>query len=483
MNATTASDAVSLLWPAGAPRRGSTGEQAWHEQAIADLGLTEVAQLLSIDPRYTGGIRSILLELCGDPAVIVYRQEVLDNLLSCPELAQGIENLLPSIVELTYYVDSHALQQSALHQALRRLSELEMYVDCIKRLGDIFRQVGGAVTAEGLLRLRRLVDAIEADENFRVLAAELPALGEEVRAVSSVTIGVNLNAQLLPVEATLVSVNAQRYKGASGSLLGKLLGRKADEFQGIAQLHGIAARPGAGLVPSNVPENPLLVPLFKDLNDVLAAAARVLIAALKRYIQINGQFLVLLVSEFAFYLGALRMVRLLRESGLPVCRPEAAPADERVCRIEGSYNLGLAFRLRGKHPNEVLGRHIVANDVAFGPEGRIFILTGPNRGGKTTYTQAVGVAQVLFQAGLCVPGAHARISPVDAIYTHFQGEEKPGMDAGRLGEEAKRLSDIFARATRRSLILLNESLSSTSPAKACTWPRMWCAASGSSVRE
>ncbi len=110
-----------------------------------------------------------------------------------------------------------------------------------------------------------------------------------------------------------------------------------------------------------------------------------------------------------------------------------------------------------------LGQLIVSNDVAFGPEGRIFILTGPNRGGKTTYTQAVGVAQVLFQAGLRVPGAHARISPVDAIYTHFQGEEKPGMDAGRLGEEAKRLSDIFARATRRSLILLNESLSSTSP--------------------
>ena len=61
-----------------------------------------------------------------------------------------------------------------------------------------------------------------------------------------------------------------------------------------------------------------------------------------------------------------------------------------------------------------------------------------------------------------MPGTSAKISPVDGIYTHFPVEEAPHMESGRFGEEAKRLADIFEHATRHSLILLNESLTSTS---------------------
>jgi len=62
---------------------------------------------------------------------------------------------------------------------------------------------------------------------------------------------------------------------------------------------------------------------------------------------------------------------------------------------------------------------------------------------------------------LYVPGTTAEISPVDGIYSHFPVEEKPNTESGRFGEEAQRLNEIFKLATRHSLILLNESLSST----------------------
>ncbi len=87
----------------------------------------------------------------------------------------------------------------------------------------------------------------------------------------------------------------------------------------------------------------------------------------------------------------------------------------------------------------------------------MWVLTGPNRGGKTTYTRAAGLAQVFFQAGLYVPAASARVSPVDAIHTHFPSREQARLDA-----EAGRLAAIFRQATPRSLILLNEALSGTS---------------------
>jgi DNA mismatch repair protein MutS len=105
----------------------------------------------------------------------------------------------------------------------------------------------------------------------------------------------------------------------------------------------------------------------------------------------------------------------------------------------------------------------VTNDIFLEPQGRIQILTGPNLGGKTTYLQTVGLTQLLAQVGLYVPGTQARISPADGIYSHFPVEEKLERGTGRFGEEAQRLKEIFTRATRHSLILLNESLTSTSP--------------------
>jgi DNA mismatch repair ATPase MutS len=50
---------------------------------------------------------------------------------------------------------------------------------------------------------------------------------------------------------------------------------------------------------------------------------------------------------------------------------------------------------------------------------------------------------------------------VDNIYTHYPVEEQVSRGTGRFGDEAQRLSVIFARGTRHSLVLLNESLAST----------------------
>ena len=76
--------------------------------------------------------------------------------------------------------------------------------------------------------------------------------------------------------------------------------------------------------------------------------------------------------------------------------------------------------------------------------------------------QGIGLVQLLAQIGCFVPGTQAKISPVDQILTHFPLEEQPEADTGRFGEEALRLGKIFERVSRNSLVLLNESLSSTS---------------------
>ena len=62
---------------------------------------------------------------------------------------------------------------------------------------------------------------------------------------------------------------------------------------------------------------------------------------------------------------------------------------------------------------------------------------------------------------LPVPATEAQISPVDGIFTHFPTSAEDTIDKGRLGEECARLDEIFDAVTSKSLVLLDESLSST----------------------
>ena len=104
----------------------------------------------------------------------------------------------------------------------------------------------------------------------------------------------------------------------------------------------------------------------------------------------------------------------------------------------------------------------MTNDIAFDPDDAlIYVLTGPNRGGKSVITCAVGLAQAMMQLGMFVPADTAEISIADGIFTHFPTGADDTIDKGRLGEECARLRDIFEEVTPRSLVLLDESLSST----------------------
>lgn len=87
------------------------------------------------------------------------------------------------------------------------------------------------------------------------------------------------------------------------------------------------------------------------------------------------------------------------------------------------------------------------NDLNFDRERRVYILTGANRGGKTTITQAIGQLFVLAQGGIYIPGKSFVFSPVTGIYTHFPADEDKTLDLGRLGKSARGLRQSMKRQT------------------------------------
>jgi DNA mismatch repair protein MutS len=450
MTTPTARPTVSLLYPPGAGVRGRPSRAALDE---TDLGLAPIIRALDIDGRHGRFVAGVLGELCADPHTITYRQDMLDDLLRLPELAAACAGVLPHLGELAGAGRTQRWGDDIpLLQVAGRLAELDGYVGCVEGLCSALDAAGGALRAAGWLALRDELAASRADPDYQRLAAELPGLRAQLDQAGSVTLGINLDPQLRPESATVVSINRGRFAG-KGTLLDALFGPRtaADAIRGITALYKAdESRP-------RTPEHEL----FRDLSRLLERVAAPVAAMIATFTRLSGAGLAAIEPELAFYLGAARLVGELRAAGLALCRPEIAPAEERACTVSRIYSLDLALRLRAAHGPAGLAAALVTSDVAFGPGATLFILTGPNSGGKTTFIRAVGQAQALFQAGLPVPGTSARISPVDAIFTHFASAERLDSGGGRLAQELERLAQIFRSASGRSLVLLNEPLAST----------------------
>ena len=449
----TSTHPPSLLYPAAAERR-SRGRPAPSE---ADLGLAMIIRALDYDGRSARFVAATLAELCDDPLVIAYRQDALDDLLRQPDLAARCAALLPQLATLASAGQASRWSDLIpLVQIGDRLGELDSYVTCVEGLSSALND-SADLRSSALLSLREFLAHTRADPEYQRLAAELPHLRARLDSAGSVTLGINLDGQLRPESATIMSINPGRFAGKS-TLFERLFGDRAasDALRSISALY--KAEEGRQRAPEHE--------LFRDLNRLLERIALPIADALANYARVNGAPLAGLAPELAFYLGAAQLAGELRAAGLPLCRPALAPAGERACQLEQSYNLDLALRLRLAEGEAAMRQKVVTNQVAGGASALIAIVTGPNSGGKTTYTRAIGQAQVLAQAGLLVPGSSARISPVDAIYSHFAAPERTDIGGGRLTEELERLAQIFRQATRHSLILLNEPLASTDHAAA-----------------
>jgi DNA mismatch repair protein MutS len=444
----------SLLWPDPGQKAG----QWLPQETQRDLGLAALANAFTAHTEHRQEILKTLSFLPASQTTIRYRQDIFADLAENPELSAALRELLPKIEALEYFNTSLSMitHQPAIYEVTSRAGELELLIECTERLKHGLQSTGNRLRSDGLQKLAQYIRQLDEDEHFQQLKTELPHLLEELRSAASVTIGINLDAQLRPMSATLLSVN--RHTFTSSDLLDRLLRVNKKGTTGIAPLYTLQeAQEGRG--PFNFGPEPLLAKLFEDLSDVLEKTARPVAQILKRYLSINSRFLAGRRPEFTFYLSALDLITALKEAGLPVCRPEIAAKEERANELEGAYNLNLSLNLLGQGN---VG-DLVQNDLHMNDAGRIFILTGPNQGGKTVFLQMTGLAQVMAQAGLYAPAAQARISPVDVILTHYPVEERLDLGTGRLGDEAQRLKMIFEHATRSSLVLLNESLASTSP--------------------
>jgi DNA mismatch repair protein MutS len=190
-------------------------------------------------------------------------------------------------------------------------------------------------------------------------------------------------------------------------------------------------------------------------SKVLAADQRALERELALFTQLRGR-----VSAQAERLVALgeRIAALDVLAGLAELAERhdwACPTlvDEPVLDIEA-----------GRHPvveRMLEAGRFVPNDTrvragAGGADARLWVLTGPNMGGKSTVIRQAALITVLAHMGSWVPAARATVGWVDRVFTRVGAADDLGRGESTFMVEMRETAQILAHATAKSLVLLDE---------------------------
>ena len=135
-------------------------------------------------------------------------------------------------------------------------------------------------------------------------------------------------------------------------------------------------------------------------------------------------------------------------------RPEIV--DEPVLEIrQGRHPVVERMLERGRFvPNDVVLRAASGREQA--DDARVWLITGPNMGGKSTVMRQTALIAILAHMGSYVPAAAARIGLVDRVFTRVGAADDLGRGDSTFMVEMRETAQILARATDRSLVLLDE---------------------------
>ncbi|MBD3259241.1 DNA mismatch repair protein MutS [Candidatus Woesearchaeota archaeon] len=123
--------------------------------------------------------------------------------------------------------------------------------------------------------------------------------------------------------------------------------------------------------------------------------------------------------------------------------------------VTGGYELNIE---EGRHPviESIQLEPYVPNHTKMGRENRLFIITGPNMSGKSSFMRQVALIQLLAQIGSFVPAKKAVVSVVDRIFTRVGAYDDLTMGQSTFMVEMTETANILNNATERSLVILDE---------------------------
>ncbi len=364
------------------------------------------------------------------PAV-QYRHDIMKDLEQEPRLevvrsfALGMRIMRRQLRNAEQFHDTYQKQRWLLHAA-------ETYCAAVDALSE--QLAASRPSARGLRDLLAYLDAYTGSAAFQSLALESRALASQLA---------DIRYSVLLTES---SVRVEKYERESDYSLE--IAATFEKFrQGAAKDYRVA-------LPSPLEMNHIEAKIIEFVVELFPQV----FAELARFSLEHHSFadpaLARFDREVQFYVSYIEFMRTFDGSGLRFSYP-AISTDPTSVHARDVFDLSLALRLL---PDR---QPVVCNDFALEGVERVVIVSGPNQGGKTTFLRTFGQLHHLAAIGCPVAASEARLLLSDAIFTHFEREERGEAMRGKLEDDLIRMRDILARATSRSIVIVNEIFGST----------------------
>lgn len=394
------------------------------EELIQDLALNTLFNAMANgDDFIFSTARSVFLTAHrNSPDTIVYRQNILKDCLRHPTVVRQMYDLAVGLMEgrkRSYWGIFTSYPTSTLSSAV---GMLEMYMDYMEKLKNLGDTHARDFVSAGFTRFFTMLRS-DLDDTYLV---ELRRHLRELRFENGV-----LMSAILGWGNEVTGFTVRKTGEIKGGWWRRWLNQQSPSYTFY-----IAERDETGAKTIGAIRDRAINPLA----EALAQAADHILA-----------FFTTLRTETAFYVGCLNLYERLSRKGEEVCMPVPLPGPARTMRFLSLYDPCLTLTMNEK---------IIGNDLD-GEDRRLFIITGANQGGKSTFLRSIGVSQLMMQCGMFVPALSYTADVCDGIYTHFRRGEDSTIKSGKLDEELGRMNTMADRLTSRSLILFNESFSAT----------------------
>lgn len=387
---------------------------------VADLGLERLFTAMAAGDRFLDDIaRRIVVAPLDDAATIRHRQASVSDAIASPTVVRELYDLAVVAIEGERRIWGAQMRNAELILD-RSANVLGTFLETLRELRRVANANAEPFTSPGFAALFELLEVRfddawlhEVDGHLRRLRTRTihasAGLGPGNRGTGYVLHRAGRTGQRWRDRITF----EERRSTVEVPLFNQ------NEMNMLSELRSMAVAPTAG---------------------VLRAAAERLLAFFRQ-----------LRVELGFLLAAVNLHEALVAAGGRTCLPDPVVGGTPTFAATGLYDPGLRLAIDG---------HVATNDVDADGH-RLVVVTGSNGGGKTTFLRAVGLGQIMLQAGLFVAADHLAADLRAEVHTHFTREEDPAMAHGRLHEELGRLGALVDACSPDSLVLLNESFSTT----------------------
>ncbi len=431
---------------------GNLGEKVEPPAFFRDLNLNQIVDAITAG-REEYNLKPFFYTRLTDLAAIVYRQEIMRDLESEPLFAD-----IKSFSNRMHSMRNHlAAAQNWRYQYSKErwfLDAVETYCEAAVELQrDLER---GAPHSRGLRNFENYLAQYVESDRFKTLCREAENVKSGLSAIRYCVLikGGSVTVRHCDSEIDYTAAVEETFaKFKQGAV--KDYRVKSTTIPGMNHIEAAILDRVARLNPE----------AFRALDDFCAK---------------HGDFLEKTIATFdreiQFYIAYLEYAEKFKRNGLKFCYPQVSDTRKDVCNRDG-FDLALAGKLlsgTGVPPvRSIEARNpetrrqdaratIVCNDFSLSGPERIFVVTGPNQGGKTTFARTFGQLHYLASLGCPVPGSEARLFLFDRLFTHFEREEDITTLRGKLQDDLVRIHHVLEQATPNSIVIINEIFSSTS---------------------